>query len=426
MKQKFANALSLALIVAMLFTSVALASDVNFAVVDVTLPYNSVTLAPGASTNITINMSVVGKQEGTATFEVYRDWTLSGGVFSGSNPEQFTVPARLDANAPATAFSTTGTVTVASGQANGNFTLAVSAFDITNSNQQGAKLVDGADGLYDVTVFAPPPPSDTTPPVITPNVVGTLGNNGWYVSDVTVSWSVVDNESAISSSSGCDPTTINADTAGTTLTCTATSAGGSSSQSVTIKRDATPPTLSPSVSPNPVVLNGIATASAGASDATSGLASSGCDPVDTGSAGLNSVNCTAADNAGNTSTDSATYTVNYALCVLYDQTKSHKAGSTVPLKLQLCDVNGNNYSSADIIVSTESRSKLDNTASASTEDSGYANPDYNFRYDATLGGTGGYIYNLSTKGLTTGTWKVTFKVDGVSIPSIYFVKFDVK
>ena len=94
-------------------------------------------------------------------------------------------------------------------------------------------------------------PADNTAPVITPNVVGTLGTNGWYVSDVTVSWSVVDAESAISSQSGCDPVTVNADTPGVTLTCSATSSGGSSSQSVTIKRDATAPTLSAAASSAP-------------------------------------------------------------------------------------------------------------------------------------------------------------------------------
>ena len=41
--------------------------------------------------------------------------------------------------------------------------------------------------------------------------------------------------------SGCDPTTISSDTPGTTLSCTATSAGGMTSKSVTIKRDATAP-----------------------------------------------------------------------------------------------------------------------------------------------------------------------------------------
>lgn len=94
--------------------------------------------------------------------------------------------------------------------------------------------------------------SDTTPPVITAIVVGLPGDyDSWYMSDVTVSWSVVDNESPISSSSGCDPTTIYQDTAGTTLTCSATSAGGTSSESVTIRKDTTPPDIYGYVSPPP-------------------------------------------------------------------------------------------------------------------------------------------------------------------------------
>jgi len=38
----------------------------------------------------------------------------------------------------------------------------------------------------------------TTPPVITPTITGTLGDNGWYTNDVTISLSVTDPESAIS------------------------------------------------------------------------------------------------------------------------------------------------------------------------------------------------------------------------------------
>ena len=87
-------------------------------------------------------------------------------------------------------------------------------------------------------------PPDSTPPVITPSISGTLGNNGWYVSDVSLSWSVVDSESAISSSSGCDAVSIIADQDATTYTCSATSAGGTASESVSIKRDATAPSVS--------------------------------------------------------------------------------------------------------------------------------------------------------------------------------------
>ena len=39
------------------------------------------------------------------------------------------------------------------------------------------------------------PTADTTPPVITLIVSGTLGSNGWCVSDVNVNWTVSDPES---------------------------------------------------------------------------------------------------------------------------------------------------------------------------------------------------------------------------------------
>jgi hypothetical protein len=95
------------------------------------------------------------------------------------------------------------------------------------------------------------PPPDATPPVITPHVVGTLGSNGWYVSDIHVSWTVVDGESAVSATTGCGPTDVTADSPGFVLTCTATSAGGSSTASVTLKRDATPPIIVGTRDPGP-------------------------------------------------------------------------------------------------------------------------------------------------------------------------------
>src|SRR5262245_38580483 len=82
---------------------------------------------------------------------------------------------------------------------------------------------------------------DATGPAISAILGGTMGANGWYTSDVTVTWAVTDGESAVTSLSGCEPSQILSDTGGTTLTCVATSAGGTSSASVTIKRDASPP-----------------------------------------------------------------------------------------------------------------------------------------------------------------------------------------
>jgi probable HAF family extracellular repeat protein len=89
---------------------------------------------------------------------------------------------------------------------------------------------------------------DATPPAITPEVSGLQGTNGWYRSDVTVSWSVTDPESGVASSSTCATTTLTRDTSGTTLTCSATNGVGlSDSQSVTVKLDKISPVTTASL-----------------------------------------------------------------------------------------------------------------------------------------------------------------------------------
>jgi hypothetical protein len=159
----------------------AFASGVSTSVVDAIAPTGSVTLAPGGSGSITINLSVTGSQVGTATFEVDRDWTLSGGTFTGSNPQQFTVSPRA-ATDPATTFQTTGTVTVDSGQADGGpFTVQVGAFDITNTNSTGAKLSAGTASSYSVTVSTPAP-SDTTAPIVNVSTDHSVPTSGYFTS----------------------------------------------------------------------------------------------------------------------------------------------------------------------------------------------------------------------------------------------------
>lgn len=157
-------------------------------------------------------------------------------------------------------------------------------------------------------------PTDTTPPVITPTITGTLGQNGWYTSDVRVSWSVVDHESPITDQSGCETTTVTTDTPGVTFTCTATSKGGTASESVTIQRDVTPPTLTV-----PGNLTAEATSSSGAAvtftatatDTVNGAITPTCAPAlgSTFPLGATTVNCTATDQAGNSANGSFTVTV---------------------------------------------------------------------------------------------------------------------
>lgn len=155
-------------------------------------------------------------------------------------------------------------------------------------------------------------PGDTTPPVITPNVLGTLGDNGWYVGDVGVTWSVVDDESDISSTSGCDAMSITNDTTGTTLTCTATSAGGTESQSVTIERDATAPVVRVNgvTDGATYAVGSVPAASCSTSDPTSGVADAATLSLTGGPTGAVTASCLGAkDVAGNTGSATVTYTV---------------------------------------------------------------------------------------------------------------------
>ncbi len=141
-------------------------------------------------------------------------------------------------------------------------------------------------------------------PVITPQVSGTPGTNGWYTSNVTLTWSVTDSLGTVSSTNGCGPVSVTSDTTGQTYTCSATSLGGSSSQSVIIKRDATPPVASATQAPMP---NGngwnktSVVVSFNGTDAISGIAS--CSPsVTLSTQGAHqSASGTCTDNAGNTS-----------------------------------------------------------------------------------------------------------------------------
>lgn len=94
-----------------------------------------------------------------------------------------------------------------------------------------------------VALLALPPGATGDAPLVSLSVYGTLGQNGWYVSNVTLNWSF---SGPVHSSTGCSNTTLTADTPGTTFTCTATSLDRSTTMSLskTIKLDKTPPTLS--------------------------------------------------------------------------------------------------------------------------------------------------------------------------------------
>jgi hypothetical protein len=156
---------------------------------------------------------------------------------------------------------------------------------------------------------APGHDPDSTPPVISANVTGTPELNGWYRSDVLVSWSVNDEESTILSQDGCGETKIDFDTVGTTLTCTATSLGGTASQSVTILRDTLAPTITFAgrTQPNSNGWNNTdVNVKWNCTDITSGPAAETVSLDLTGEGANQSATGTCSDNAGNTAQDTQT------------------------------------------------------------------------------------------------------------------------
>jgi hypothetical protein len=148
---------------------------------------------------------------------------------------------------------------------------------------------------------------DTTPPVIVPTFTPSPNVNGWNNSAVSVSWSVTDPESGISSSTGCTTTSLTTETSGTVLTCSATNAAGlPSTVSVTIKIDLTAPVIT-FAGRTPANANGwnstAVTLNWNCTDALSGVVSSTVSVTLTAN-GLNqSATRTCQDKAGNQNSD---------------------------------------------------------------------------------------------------------------------------
>lgn len=124
------------------------------------------------------------------------------------------------------------------------------------------------------------------------------------------------------------------------------------------------------------------------------------------------------------SSATTSYVVSYGVCPLYDPTKASPAGSVVPLRFMLCSFTGENLSSSDVQVRATGLRLTSTEASDVVEDAGNANPDSDFRFAGGLDGGGGYVYNLSTKGLSTGTWAMLFSATGD--PAVHRLPFQLR
>ena len=235
--------------------------------------------------------------------------------------------------------------------------------------------------------------ADATPPVITPDVSGTLGSNDWYVGDVAVSWTVTDGESAVTATSGCEPTTLSADTAGVTLTCSATSAGGASSQSVTVKLDKSGPSANLAVTAGTLGLDGWYTSdltiSTSGSDDVSGPVTCAADQYQTTETASTDFNGSCTNDAGLT-TAAAPLTI-----------KLDKTGPSASLAVTAGTLGAQDWYTSDVTVSTAGSDDLSSPISCAAD-----------QYQTT--DTSGTEFNGSctnAAGLNTAAAPLTIKLD---------------
>jgi hypothetical protein len=156
---------------------------------------------------------------------------------------------------------------------------------------------------------------DFTPPVVTYQIAGTPGQNGWYIGDVTVTWTYEDPESTVDVIYCFNPYT-QATEGSQFAICYVTSEGGETIVDVEVKKDTMPPiiALAPAY-PETYAQGQQVPIALYCSDETSGVppvncTMNQCGPnLDTSTVGTFVLSATAIDMAGHTTTTSTSYTV---------------------------------------------------------------------------------------------------------------------
>jgi hypothetical protein len=248
------------------------------------------------------------------------------------------------------------------------------------------------------------------------------GGGGWFTDSVTVSASDNGDPDLQDSSAGSGvdsatlptPATHNTSGSYTDPATVQDNAGNESSQaSLTVQVDATNPSLSVTC-PSAVLLNAVdVNATVSAADNESGLGSnpSGSVPISTATVGPKTVTRTAIDNVGHSVTQSCTTQVQYMYSGVLqpinpDGLSIFKAGSTVPVKFDLTDAAVSSITTATATLSIAKISDSVEGVFVEAVSTSAATTGSLFRYDG-----GHYMFNLSTKGMTAGTYSIKVTLD---------------
>ena len=125
------------------------------------------------------------------------------------------------------------------------------------------------------------------------------------------------------------------------------------------------------------------------------------------------------DASGTVHSDIEAVTLTYHVCGDGGPYGPKKSGSTIPIKLQVCDQTGASVS--NVVVHATGIQLASGTQNGTLQDSGNANPGMNFRL---VGPPSSYMFNLQTNGFASGTYNLLFTIG--SDPTVNAVAFQVK
>jgi hypothetical protein len=411
MKNKFSIAMSLAVILTMLLTSLVLAdtisSDVDFVATGNQTLINLGTVTPNQAVNTSTSFQLVcsGKNhadQGNTVSVQYFSAVVPAGSLTAGNVTIGPIPASWaddsgDCTSPAPVWDDNGNsaVNITAPAAPGTYDYVVT-YKVCQSNdpsQCGGIDPNDVSGSVPPVTFRLTVVGDTTPPSITKVITGTAGANSWYTSNVTVAWTVTDPDSSVVIDSGCGTQNFTSETTGTTSSCTAHSAGGSTSDSVTIKIDTTGPTAALAVTAGTLGSNGWYT-----SDVT--VSTSGSDSISS------PVVCTAnqfqtTDTAGATFNGSCTNAAGLSTNAAPLTVKLDKTGPSAILAVTAGTAGTNGWYTSDLTISTSGSDSISGPVSCSAD-----------QYRTTE--TAGAIFNGSctnAAGLTTNAAPLSVKLD---------------
>jgi hypothetical protein len=305
--------------------------------------------------------------------------------------------------------------------------------DIVTGNAYQAGALTGYSGSVGAVLQ-----SGTAPDVTAPTLTFGPFDSQWHATDVVIGVTASDTGSGLANPSDAAFTLTTSVPAGTETSQASTNsrevydiAGNhvTAGPITGLKVDKKAPAITITNATGAVyILNSVVNASYSAVDLGSGLASvtgpvPNGSPINTSTVGAKTFAVTATDNVGNGSNASIGFLIAFGQSVLYDQTKTHKSGSTVPLRVQLVDATGANVSSSAITVHTASVYQTSTTSGGVVEEL-YSPSDVDFVFDPTIGGSGGYRYNLRSNGFPSGTYRLHYTASGD--PTEHYLEFRIK